>query len=264
MRPLVALALACTLGGCGGDGPAAPAGGPLRLIDDPGIARDRPFLAWGVPIEIGGESRPVLSASAPVLPPSEHLQRPGGQRVSRGMVPTNLAAVPWIIIESVVTRDGRTKMMRSWPMVGAKAGTEYNIPHIDALLGPDGTPTIVLRPVPDLATRDVETGEVRVPAGAVLTTAVGIEPSSLDSSTVPLDMTVAAVADGQEQTLRTVRIEASRPEAKRWIDLRVPLDALAGRTVRFRFRARPMLGPTAVPSLPVWADPTVTAAPGPA
>jgi hypothetical protein len=45
------------------------------------------------------------------------------------------------------------------------------------------------------------------------------------------------------------------------VDATIPLDALAGQTVRFRFTARPSFGRARRPVLPLWADPTIVDCP---
>jgi hypothetical protein len=148
-------------------------------------------------------------------------------------------------------------MMRSWPVSGALAGGTYDALIVDARVPPGGRTGVLVWPVPDLAMRDVTTRGVVVPARAVLRVAAGLEAASWPSTVTPLDMTITAIADGAETPLRAVRVDPRRPGGRAWIDLAVPLDALAGRTARFRFASRPIVGPTAVPALPVWSAPEI-------
>ena len=228
-----------------------------------GIKREGPFLVWGTPVTIAGDTRPVLSTVKPLVPPVEVVTGPNPEFFHlRVVLPEVLKVVPWLVLESVALREGTAKMMRSWPVPGGIAGTRYDVAIVKQRLG-DATAAVHLWPCPDLATRDVETGELTIPPHAALTTAIGLEPATFDTSFIPVAMTVAAVADGAETVLRTTTLE-SRFARQGWTNVTVPLDALAGRTVRLRFRARPTVGPTQVLTLPLWADPTIVAAAAPA
>ena len=122
----------------------------------------------------------------------------------------------------------------------------------------DETPAVRLWPIPDLASRDVETGDVVVPPRTALQLGVGLEPITWDTTVLPIDMTVTAVgANGAITPLKTITLNAREKEHQKWVDVTIPLHALAGQTVRFRFTARPSMGPTAVATLPLWADPTI-------
>jgi hypothetical protein len=241
-------------------GDARLPGDPIRLIDDPGIKRDAPFLAWGSVVSINDEPRRVLSASQPVTPPAEVVPQPEGGRKVGAQIPPGFSALPWLVFETTVTQDGATTFMRSWPVTARAAGNTYAVWVTEHKMRPGGVPGVRLWPVPDLATRDVETGDVTIPPGSVLQVGVGLEMITWDTTVLPLEMKVTAIADGRETVLSTTPIEIQRREHKRWIDVSTPLDALAGRSVRFRFSTRPKLGPTAVASLPVWAEPTIVPA----
>jgi hypothetical protein len=254
--PLV-LALVSALGACGErDRPY----GPIRLVPKADASRDERFLTWGGTVTIGGFARPVLSAATPIDPPVENLRSSDGQRTTRVVLPAELRAYPWMIIESVVTRDGVTSMIRAWPAVGSQGGTAFDLPVAEAKIGPDEAPGVVLRAAPDLAARDVETDEVTVPAHTVLLFGVALEPSSLQVTAIPIDMTVSALTGERVIELHTVRLKPGGRDVQAWADAQIPLDQIAGRVVRFRFSARPIAGPTAVPALPIWADPTIVEA----
>jgi hypothetical protein len=70
-------------------------------------------------------------------------------------------------------------------------------------------------------------------------------------------MRVSAVAPDGVTALGATQLDVRRPEHRQWVDVTIPLDAVAGRTVRLRFAARPIVGPTTVPALPVWTEPTI-------
>jgi hypothetical protein len=254
MHVLIVFAAFSALAGCAER--AEPPFEPIRLVAGANAARDDRFLTWGGTVTIDGIERRVLSAATPVTPPVEIAPEvEGGQAVYRGPLPAEFKPVPWILIQAVATTDGVTKSIGSWPAIGGLGGTPFRIPYMKDMVPPGGKAGIVLRPVPDLATRDVETPDVTIPARAVLVFGVGLETASQAPSVIPVDMTVSALADGREIGVDVVRLEPRRHV--QWVDRQVPLDELAGRVVRFRFTARPIMGPTAVPTLPVWADPTI-------
>ena len=101
------------------------------------------------------------------------------------------------------------------------------------------------------------TRSIRPSARATLDVGMAIEPVIWSGAFMPIDMTVTAIVDGKEILLHTTRIDPRRPQDRHWLDASIALDLVAGRTVRLRFSARPILGPTAIPTLPVWADPTI-------
>ncbi len=252
----LAVAVAVLAAGCG-DRPSGDATLFMRLGPDPSVPRDEQFLTWGEPVTIGDASRVVLSASKPVSPPAEVTATPGEARRVGARIPPELKAVPWMIFESVTTHDGQTTMMRSWPVAGMQAGGTYAVSIVEERVGDDGVPGIRIWPAPDLAKRDVETAALRVPPHASLEVGVGIEPPAWSMVIFEVEMKVAAVASGRDVVLRTIRLDPRRPYDRKWNDLTIPLDQVAGQTVRFRFSARPVVGGTALCSLPVWADPTI-------
>jgi hypothetical protein len=260
---LTAVALAALAGaGCGQrDAVAPPTAGSLRLVPDAQAPRDERFLAWGGTVDIDGVSRRVLSAAKPVLPPTEILPaEPGGQRRVNVRIPDDFKPLPWAVYELVTLVGDQVKPVRVWPITGRQAGSTYAAAVTEARVDPNGKPAVRLWPVPDLASRDVDTAEVRVPDQGLLRVGIGLEPASWDTTIVPVDMTVSSVEGQTVTALSTTRLEVRRPDHRRWVDVAVPLDALAGRTVRFRFSSRPLAGGTAAPSLPVWAEPTIVKA----
>jgi hypothetical protein len=253
---LLAAAVAMGAPGCGDRGSDAVFE-PVRLVGDPDIDRSAPFLTWGTVVTIADLPLPALSASEPILPAVTIQAPPGQVRTIKAQIPPQIHAVPWLVFETVVTRAGTMSRMRSWPVTGNQGGQTYEVGLVEEKVGADGVPGVRLWPVPDLAKRDVETGPVAIPAHAVLQVAIGLEPASWDTTVVPVDMTVTAIAGGTPTVLRTTQVNVRRPEDRQWIALSIPLDSIGGRTVKLRFSARPNIGPTAVPSLPVWGDPTI-------
>jgi hypothetical protein len=251
----LAVALLAVALGCGGQ----PSGGSpdvIQLVPDPQAPRDERFLTWGATVTIADVPRTTLSASKAHTPPPDVTQGQGPRQMSF-LIPAEFKDVAWIVLESIATRDGSTRTIRAWPVANTQAGGTFAVGVTEPRLGPGDTPGVRLLPVPDLATRDVETAEVTIPEHAVFQAGIGIETGSWDATAIPVDMTVSTVAGETATVLGTTRIDIRRPEHRRWTDLSIPLDALAGRTVRLRFSARPAVGPSAVPILPVWAEPII-------
>jgi hypothetical protein len=259
MRRFLLLALlAASVAGCGGRSSDLP----IHLVDDPKVRRDVPFVTWGGIVALDGDPRQVLSSAVPVMPASELLPQPEGPRKIRAQIPPSFGALPWLAYELVATHGDGMRTLRSWPVIGGLAGKTHEISLPESRIKPDETPAVRLWPIPDLASRDVETGDVVVPAHTALKLGVGLEPITLDSTIQPIDMTVTAVAAGGATIpLKTIRLNTRARENRKWVDATIPLDALAGQTVRFQFMARPSLGATDIPTLPLWADPTIVDAP---
>jgi hypothetical protein len=255
MRRFMLLALlAASLAGCGG----RPGELPIHLVDDPKIRREIPFVTWGEVVSLDGVPRQVLSSVSPLMPQSEVVREPLAARKVSAPVPSSVAGLPWLVYELVAVRGDAIRMLRSWPGQSKLAGKLYEVYVPEHRIQPDETPAVRLWPIPDLASRDVETGDIVVPPHAALQLGVGIQPASFDSTALPIDMTVSAVAgDGASTALRTIRMDPRVPAQRKWVDVAIPLEALAGKTVRFKFTARSSFGSTAVPTLPLWADPTI-------
>jgi arylsulfatase A-like enzyme len=114
-------------------------------------------------------------------------------------------------------------------------------------------------PAPALAARDVTTASFAVPRAARLELAAGVQREAWDLD-VALRFAVAALDGEGERELWTATLDpARRPADRRWLPAVVPLDALAGRTIRLRFTVRPLDAGDARTSLPLWGDPVVVA-----
>jgi hypothetical protein len=103
---LLLLALLVAVGvGCGDHG-SRGAPGVIRLIDDPGIDRTKPFLSWGSRVVVADVERPVLSSSTPFTPASEVLTNAKGGHSIRATIPPETRGLPWVVFETVTTRKG--------------------------------------------------------------------------------------------------------------------------------------------------------------
>jgi hypothetical protein len=114
-------------------------------------------------------------------------------------------------------------------------------------------------PVPDIARRDMLSDPLAIPPDAILTYAIGIEPTAWEASP-PVQFVVTAEDGDRVSELARTRLDPARiPGDRRWVDLRLDLSAFTGSTIRLRFGTRLLPDAPPAPSLPVWGDPTVRA-----
>jgi arylsulfatase A-like enzyme len=105
------------------------------------------------------------------------------------------------------------------------------------------------------------TKPVPVPKGSRLSVGLGLDPATrpLDVDAVEFTLTADAGA-GERELLHTV-IRTGTPEAARWQDHTVPLDAVAGEAVSFRFVARAQVragaDPERIAVVPMWGAPEI-------
>jgi arylsulfatase A-like enzyme len=105
---------------------------------------------------------------------------------------------------------------------------------------------------------DLRSRPFTIPPAAVLTYAVGVDQRTWTASP-PVRFTVTLEDDrGRSVVQETILDPAAHPDDRSWRDVRVSLDAFAGRTATMRFAASPITRATGW-SVPVWADPTVWA-----
>jgi hypothetical protein len=246
---LVALAVV----GCGGPSPT----GPVVLEPEQSGARETEFLAWNVPVTINGETRIALSASRPVLADYEMVDTPlPRQKVLQGMVPAQFKVLPGMLLGPANLVDGVPVAIRVWPTLGMQAGGAFKFPVELDRVTPGEQPKVAIWPVVPLDRRDVDSKPVVVPAGAVLRLGIGVEPACWDALVLPLQIELGVVDPaGRVEALESIKLDLYKKESRRWIDREVPVDAWAGKTVRFRFGAR-MAGPPSVQyALPVFSMP---------
>jgi arylsulfatase A-like enzyme len=205
------------------------------------------------------DTRPVLSAAVPVRLRGARCAL-GGRCTAR--VPREVAGEPWLIVqiprEPTRRNGGANVLPTTWLLVEQPDNGVLELP------GPIGSrerDRIVLRGVRPPAERDVTTAPVAIPDGARLRLATGVQRAAAQVDSAPIDMAVIALLeDGGARELHRKRLDPSRvPEDRRWHEVEIPLDAVAGRTVRFRFASRPVEPGDGRVSLPVWGDPTVWA-----
>jgi arylsulfatase A-like enzyme len=235
----------------------------VRFTEDPAIVRPETGLDFGGHVTIAGESRPVLSASRSVslLLTSENLPSEG-TRSYRVALPEALRAAPRVLVEPAIERDNRWDRQTVALVRPAIDGSSFDVALRFGGVRP-GKATrvqVTARAAPDLATRDVVTGKIAVPAGAVLEFAAGVEEPAWTADSPPLELTVTALDGDHETSLYRRRVHPGGVESdRRWIGEHLDLGTLAGRIVRLRFAARAADGADAAISLPVWADPILLA-----
>lgn len=233
---------------------------PIRLVEDPAIPRTNPMLDWGTHVALGSDSRPAISTTrGTVVHAGEAALPPRSARgVLRVRIPPALRDVPWIALQPLLTSS--TDSVRLPVRVQRPWADEVEIPLGPALdVFPPGSKAGVLvegRAVPNLEDRDILTGPIRLPPGAVLRFAIAIEQVGWNED--PLEFTVTAVDGSREMPLFRRLLDPSNAEADRgWREERVLLDSLAGRRIRFRLAARSVRTSGIRTSFPLWGDPVV-------
>jgi arylsulfatase A-like enzyme len=125
--------------------------------------------------------------------------------------------------------------------------------------GPASTLTLMLTTPPAAPMVETVVDGIAVPDDARLELAYGLSPAAGISGAAPVTLEIAADVDGgAEQTLWSATITGESADGPRWNEVTVPLTAVAGQRVRFRFRAR-AVGDGRPVVLPLWADPTIVA-----
>jgi hypothetical protein len=244
------------IAGCS-DGPPRP----ILLVDDPGIARNDPRLAYGAAVTIGTERRRVLAASKPIVTDATLEDAPGGRiKYFRAPAPS-LPKGALVVFAAATLEDGVPVPIRVWPL-RMHAGEPLKLLVYKATLPPpEKTVVGVTWPVVPLDERDQETGPVSVPPGATLTVGFGLEPACLQMALAPVLLGIVAVDPaGVATTLHEASVSARPAQPQRWLDAAIPLAPLAGRTVRFRFTMRTAVPPQGSYVLPVFAEPTIAVA----
>jgi arylsulfatase A-like enzyme len=125
---------------------------------------------------------------------------------------------------------------------------------------------LVLTTPPPVRSVERAVDPATVPPDAELHLAFGLgEAARLEGAApVVLEVVAADERDGRELVLSSTTLRPGAPEAHRWQERVIPLGELAGRRVRFVFRARALDDGRPV-LVPLWADPTIVApAPRPA
>jgi arylsulfatase A-like enzyme len=124
-----------------------------------------------------------------------------------------------------------------------------------------GLLTVIAWPLGARPTVREVTGAFAIAPGDVLRFGYAVEEPAWAEGFAPVEFTVSALEeDGRETKLFGRRIDpATEARDRRWFDARVPLDAVAGRSVRFAFTATalPADGAKEPRSLPVFSNPEV-------
>src|SRR5262249_53040955 len=101
-----------------------------------------------------------------------------------------------------------------------------------------GTPLEVAmeaRVAPALEDRDLRTRPITIPEGAILQLAMGVEESAWLLQTGPLRFRVTAEEDDRKTVLSETRVDpAGWALHRRWLENRIDLAPVVGRTVRLR------------------------------
>jgi hypothetical protein len=218
-------------------------------------------LTWGAWVRIGDEQRPAVNSGRIVI------TRAAWERDERmfavAPLPDDVVASPWLFarLARMVSGTGR---IEDPPVVirGADASGRLRLgPFPDDRVADVLSVFADVTVAPELATRDLVSAPVHVPRGAELSVAYAVEEAAWSPDAAGVELTVTAVADEEMVLHRATLDPARRPDDRRWIEVRVPLAAVAGKDVRLRFAARAVAGAGAAASLPVWSEPVVLAPP---
>jgi arylsulfatase A-like enzyme len=255
-RWTLAVALATALGGC--SGPPTVFEPAVRLIDELSVP---PRPGGRLSCEVADELRPALGC--PEIMPIAAVKV---DATAVDPFPYD-AAVPapfrnqGAVIEAVSRAVVGDKWQEAKP-VFAPPGTatvRLGLPHpVRWRGGPPKAEPLDIRingfALPP-ASRRFLTRPVEVPNDAVLGLGVGITASAIEAGAVGAEFVVEAVSDGKRQELLRTTV---RPDELRegWVDHRVDLDDLAGKTVAFQFSTAP-LADTPGFTLPVWGAPEI-------
>ena len=141
---------------------------------------------------------------------------------------------------TVVEADGKRRATLVVPPLARGAGLTARI-------------ALTLTTPPTSGVLETEAAVAHVPDHAALQLAYGLSEAAGTAGAGLVTFEIAA-ADAADTPLWSATLDPARPEARRWHEASVPLDALAGRATRLVFRAR-AADHTAL--FPVWADPTI-------
>lgn len=209
---------------------------------------------------LADETRPVLA-----LPPERRLDLPlpaGNDAAYTFTLPED---VPGDIVATGVLQRAKhfhalpgQLLVRSRDPDGSPRAT-FQLPDVALGDGPAGTLTLILTTVPSVTTVDAAVDAIDVPAGGRLAFGYGLSPAAGIAGAAPIGLEIAAVPEGGTETVVwSTTAQGERADAPRWNEGIAPLDAVAGKRVRFVFRAR-AVGNGRPVVVPVWADPTVLA-----
>ncbi len=230
-----------------------------RLAD--GIPRGSSDLAWGASVSVGGEMRTAVTSGRRL-----HVMgtwAPDGRPFAEGALPADTEKTT-PLFATVLGMGGGDYQLTPTPI-----RVERDPQSGRVQLGPfdaaarDAHKTVLgdLTMAPDVASRDLVSAPVTIPAGAVLETAFAVESPAWSPGSPAVEFAVVA-DDGTPRTLLQSTIDPVRVEGdRRWVPVRIPLDALGGREVRFRLTARPVANTGDAVTLPVWSNPVVLARP---
>lgn len=258
LRPRAALRVVIVLGtmlvACGGREVPTPV---ARFADAPPAAAS-PALEAGRYVMVDEVSRPVLAAPrvfhvTPACTPGVGLA-PGACSVD---VPREAAAAPTLVLEITHLaergeKEGRVERV----LVPTPPGGVVPLPRG---LRPYQIRRVELRGVPPFESADRTAGPFEIPAGAVLRFSIALDEVMRSIAPGPVAFQVSASDVEGERKLFERVLDPASPDAHAWRDVELSLDALRGRTMSLRFRARAVDSGGKPAAFPLWGDPTVWA-----
>lgn len=254
-RALLFVFATLALAACGGREIPTPV---ERLADAPASSPSSPALEAGRYVMVDEVSRPVLSAPrvfhvAHACTPGVGLA-PGACSVA---VPAAAASAPTLLLE--ITRfaeRGEKEGRVEHALVPTPRDGVLRLPRG---LRPHQIRRVELRGVPPLDAADRSAGPFAIPAGAVLRFSIALDEAMRGVAPAPVAFEVTAVDVEGERRLFERVLDPASGETHGWSDVEISLDALRGRTMSLRFRARAAGGAGAPAAFPLWGDPTLWA-----
>lgn len=212
---------------------------------------------------LADETRPVLA-----LPPERRLDLPvpaGSDAAYSFTLPDDVAGD--LVATGVLQRAKHFHALpaqllaRTRDADGSPRAT-FTLPAVALGEGPASTLTLTLTTVPAATTVETAVEAIEVPRGSRLAFAYGLSPAASITGAAPVALEIAAVPDGGAETsIWSATLQGERADGPRWNDATAALDAVAGKRVRFVFRAH-AVGEGRPVVVPLWADPTVLAPAG--
>ncbi|MGH7893957.1 MAG: sulfatase, partial [Candidatus Binatia bacterium] len=212
-------------------------------------------------VALADEWRPTLGRSVytPLLVRRGEHAPADGRATYAIDLPPELATAPWLVVRSLVHPGAGADRWPTSLVPVAQGRTTVTLDLGDLAPASAFDVAIGAMPAPSLHSRDLVTAPVAVPADARLELAVGVQSEAWEVSPA-LRFAVHAEGDEADQEVwSTVLDPARRPDDRAWRPASIPLDAMAGRSVRLRFEVRAADPQETRSSLPLWGDPTLVA-----
>jgi len=218
-----------------------------RVFTVPGVTAT-PYLDLQAPTSIGHETHPAAKLPDPRVETAKRVVGTDEQPVLEVPLPPDRRGARRLAVVLSRAEPGTDSFRMADITPGAAAA---RLPYS---MGEPPEQTVVTQLVYDPPTLDITSGQLFVPAGAELTFYAAVHTTMPGSPTTALAFVITAVeADRETEVHRVVLDPGQRAEDRGWVGQRADLSAVAGRSVRLRFSARPVDDrPSA--SFPLWGN----------